>query len=267
MSDENSLAASETAAPEDENKAPTVEKAAEVDTEAKTDSPDTDAAKSDDDVKEDKPKPKSRAQERIEQLARDKRNLQKALARANQEVGKLRATPPPREEDYEDVAEYTRAQIKRAAKESAVESQTESLNSEYEGLQAKRQEVWAERVAEARERIPDFDSIFDGNVPVSQPMADLIAESDVGIELALYLGQNRSVAHRIAEMSPFEAAREIGRLEGRVSHPKAKTVSTAPKPVSTVTGKAHAPAKTLEDMSYEDYRKTRMAQERAKLGR
>jgi hypothetical protein len=68
-------------------------------------------------------------------------------------------------------------------------------------------------------------------------------------------------------MTPIEAARELGRLEGRVSLPKVKTISSAPKPVSTVTGKAHAQGKTLDDMSYDEYRKARMAQEKAKLGR
>ncbi len=264
MSDENSLAASETAAPEAEKPEASPVEAAAVNTEAKTETPEATAEKVESD---EKPKPKSRAQERIEQLARDKRNLQRQLSARNQEIGRLRATPPPREEDYPDSGEYARAQIKRAARESAAESQVESLNSEYEGLQAKRKEVWAERVAEAGERLPDFLNVFDGNVPVSEVMADLIAESDVGTELAYYLGKNRSLAHRIAEMSPVEAARELGRLEGKVSLPKAKTVSSAPKPPTTLVGKAHSGGKTFDDMSYDEYRAARMAQIKAQQGR
>ena len=267
MSDENSLAASETAATPVEApiETPEVEKAAEVqETEAKTDTPEATAEEK---VEEEKPKPKSRAQERIEQLARDKRNLQKALNRANQQIGQLRSTPAPREEDFGDSAEYARAQIKRAARESALESETESLNREYQTLRDRRQEAWGERVAEARERMPDFDNVFDGNVPVSEVMADLIAESDVGAELAYYLGKNRSVAHRIYEMNPIDAAREIGRLERSVTLPKAKQVSTAPKPVPQVAGKAHVSGKTYEDMSYDEYRAARMASEKAKWER
>jgi hypothetical protein len=56
-------------------------------------------------------------------------------------------------------------------------------------------------------------------------------------------------------------------LEGRVSPPKAKSISSAPKPVSTVTGKAHAQGKTMEDMSYDEYRAARMAQLKAAGGR
>jgi hypothetical protein len=270
MSEDTTPATDETVAPDAENKSatPEVEKAAETpEVEAKNDTdPAAEKAESDD-AKEDKPKPKSRAQERIEQLSREKRNAQRALAKANQEIGRLRATPPPQEEDYTDTAEYTRAQIRRAAKESAVESQFENVNQDFEALKQKRQEVWREVVAEARTVMPDFDNVFDNTVPVTELMGDLIAESDVAKELAYYLGKNRSVAHRIAEMTPIEAARELGRLEGRVSPPKAKSISSAPKPVSTVTGKAHAQGKTMEDMSYDEYRAARMAQLKAAGGR
>jgi hypothetical protein len=95
-------------------------------------------------------------------------------------------------------------------------------------------------------------------------MADLIVESDVGLELAHYLAKNKELAHRIYDMTAVEAARELGRLEGRVSPPKTKTFSSAPKPVPTVSGKSASAGKTLEDMDYAEYRKARMAQIKAK---
>lgn len=247
MSDENALAASETAAPaeaistpvetptETENKADTTEQGS-------ADAGKSEPEKSDDDAKETKPKPKGRAQERIEELARDRRNLRRTIARLNQQIGQLRAEAPPRLEDFSDEQEFTRANLKRATRETTLEQQFEAVRAEEETLAAKRQEAWHEHVTEARQRFPDFDSVFDGNVPVSESMAELIMESDDPASLAYWLGKNRGEARRISNMQPLEAARELGRVEARLSPPKPKTVSSAPKPVSTVTGKSSAPS-------------------------
>lgn len=247
MSDENTLTGSET--PEttpgesaSEAKAP--EAKAEETAAQEAEKPEGEAEKEssgDDESTPEKPKPKSRARERIETLAREKRNLARRLARANQEIGKLRATAPPKEDDYPDPGQYQAETFKRAARESALESQAESANEELQELQSKRAEAWSEIVAEARQNIPDFETVFDATVPVSEAMAELIMESDAPEQVAYWLGKNRGEARRIAEMSPVEAARAIGRLEQRLTAPKPKVVSSAPKPVSTVAGKASAP--------------------------
>lgn len=249
MNESNTLTGSETPDTPDQAAAVSAE------TEAKVETPDAPGADgqeseaekaeqksdSEDEGKSEKPKPKSRAQERIESLAREKRNLARRLARANQEIGKLRATAPPREDDYSDPGQYQAETFKRAARESALESQADSYSTELQELQSKRAEAWSEIVAEARQAMPDFDAVFDANVPVSEAMAELIMESDDSAQVAYWLGKNRAEARRIAEMSPVEAARAIGRIEARLTPPKPKTVSSAPKPVSTVTGKASAP--------------------------
>lgn len=233
MSDENALTGSVTPEPTPTPEATTEAPEAQVQT-GET----TEASEPQKTEESDKPKSKSRAKERIEELARSKRNLARQLARANQEIGRLRAEQAPREEDYQSPADYQREAFKRAAKEAALEGQFESARSEMEMLKTRRQEIWSERVAEAVAQMPDFETVFDANVPVSEAMADLIPEMENGTEVAYYLGKNRQHAARIAQMSPVEAALELGRLEARLSIPKAKTVSTAPPPVSTVSGKA-----------------------------
>jgi hypothetical protein len=260
MTDENnSLTGSETpetaplekpadASPETEAKTETGEQPAEGSEPEKTE-------QKEDAKEEERPKPKSRAQERIESLARDKRNLQRTVGRLNQEIGRLRAEQPPKEEDFADPGEYQRASFKRATRESALESQFEGVRSEMEQLKTARQDAWAERIAEARERMPDFEQIFDGNVPISEVMADLIVESETGPEVAYYLGKNRHIAARIAALPPVEAAREMGRLEARLTLPKPKQVSSTPKPPQTVAGKPHQALPPLEqETDYERFR-------------
>jgi hypothetical protein len=269
MSDENTLTGSEqpaTPTPDESGSAAEVEKTEAKATDDTTEQGSADAGATDPDTKSDseakdepKPKPKSRAQERIEQVTRDNRNLRRSVSRLNQEIGKLKAEKPLREEDFNDPAEYQTATFKRATKEAALETQFDGVQSELAELAGKRQEAWADVVAEARQTMPDFETVFDSSVPVSEVMADLIMEGDAPAQLAYWLGKNRHEAKRIAGMSPVEAARALGRLEQRLTAPTPKTVSSAPKPVPTVSGKAHQGGRTPEEMPYEEYKAWRMA--------
>lgn len=268
MSDEpNTLTGSEEPATATTDKPAEVEAKTEDATEAKTSDTDQsgDAKPGEgDDAKEVKPKQKSRAQDRIEQLSRERRSLFRQLSRANQQIGQLRAEKLPNEGDFADHSEFTSASFKRASRETNLEQTTQNVRTELDQLAEKRKEAWGDIVAEARQQMPDFETVFTDDVPVSEAMADLIMEAENPAQLAYFLGKNRSEARRIASMSPVEAAREIGRMEARLSPPKAKQISSAPKPVSTVTGKAHASGKSVEDMSYDEYKAHRLAQIKAK---
>ncbi|MEM8575528.1 MAG: hypothetical protein AAGF48_12935 [Pseudomonadota bacterium] len=254
MSDENTLTASETAAPQSD----TVTEAPK-EAEAKVETPDAPEPKEaapqeaegekteksepkstgDDESDPEKPKPKrkSRAQERIEQTTRDNRNLRRQVARLNRKIGELQGQKPLREEDFSNPADYQAATIKRATQEASLETQAESVNAELQELKAKRADAWSEIVAEASQEIPDFEAVFDASVPVSEAMAELIMDSDAPAQVAYWLGKNKGEARRISELSPVEAARAIGQVEARLAAPKPKTVSSAPKPVPTVAAK------------------------------
>jgi hypothetical protein len=73
-------------------------------------------------------------------------------------------------------------------------------------------------------------------------MADVIRASEIGPELAYHLGTNPSEASRIAKMSPYLQAKEIGRLEGKLlSEPPARKTSSAPAPITPVRPKGSPP--------------------------
>jgi hypothetical protein len=60
----------------------------------------------------------------------------------------------------------------------------------------------------------------------------------VGPEILYHLGQNPAEAKRIAQLSPLSQAKEIGKLEDKLSsNPPAKKTSSAPAPISPVNGK------------------------------
>ena len=93
-------------------------------------------------------------------------------------------------------------------------------------------QTWQQKEAEFAAKQADYrDVAYDPSVPITSAMAEAIAESDVGPQVAYYLGKNRDEAARIAGLSPLAAAREIGRIEARLAaKPVAPPVTKAPPP-------------------------------------
>ena len=120
------------------------------------------------------------------------------------------------------------------------------------------QDAWAESTADFREKVPDFDAVVHNpNLTVTPVMADAIRESIRGAEIAYYLGKNPAEAARIASLSSVSQATAIARLETRVGGAAQASVSRAPQPVSTLSGRSGGAGKRLEDMNFEEYRRAR----------
>lgn len=105
-------------------------------------------------------------------------------------------------------------------------------------------EAYHAREEEARDRYEDFEQVaYNPNLPITSVMAETIQSSDVGPDLAYYLGINPKEAERISKLAPFVQAKELGRLEAKLlSEPTAKRVSRAPDPISPARAKgAYAP--------------------------
>ena len=70
-------------------------------------------------------------------------------------------------------------------------------------------------------------------------MAETIKASDLGPDLAYWLGSNPKEADRISRLSPLLQAREIGKIEAKITaEPVQKKTSTAPDPIRPVTARA-----------------------------
>jgi hypothetical protein len=70
-------------------------------------------------------------------------------------------------------------------------------------------------------------------------MAETIRSSDIGPELAYYLGTNPKDAERISRLAPLAQAKEIGKIEAKLaSDPPMKRTTSAPAPISPVTARS-----------------------------
>ena len=101
-------------------------------------------------------------------------------------------------------------------------------------------EAYHEREEEARSKYDDFEQVaYNPNVRITTTMAETIQSSEIGPDVAYYLGSNPKEADRISRLSPLMQAREIGKIEAVVSAtPPVKKSSNAPAPIAPVTARS-----------------------------
>lgn len=121
---------------------------------------------------------------------------------------------------------------------------------EFERQRATVLESYHEKEEEVRSKYDDFEQVaYNPNLPITPVMAETIQASDVGPEVAYFLGTNPKEADRISRLNPFLQAKEIGKIEAKLAaNPPVKKSTSAPAPISPVTAKTSgAPAYDTTD--------------------
>jgi hypothetical protein len=176
-------------------------------------------------------------------LAREQRKWEREQAQRQSEQQTLRAAPVATADQFESTEAYAEAlALQKAeeliAKREAAKQQSAVLES-YHDLEE-----------EARSKYDDFEQVaYNPKLPVTSVMAETIQSSEIGPDLAYYLGSNPKEAERISRMSPLGQAKEIGKIEAKlVSAPPVKKTTSAPAPISPVTARSSgAPAYDTTD--------------------
>jgi len=173
-------------------------------------------------------------------LAREQRKWEREQANRSAESQIVRAAPTASVDQFESPEAYAEALAYQKAEEllakrEAAKQQSQVLES-YHDLEE-----------EARTKYDDFEQVaYNPKLPITNVMAETIQSSDVGPELAYYLGSNPKEADRISRMSPLSQAKEIGKIEAKlVSAPPVRKTTSAPAPISPVTARS-AGAATLD---------------------
>lgn len=102
-----------------------------------------------------------------------------------------------------------------------------------------------ERVSKFSAKVKDFKEVITAaskaGATATPIVESLVLESDKSAHLVYYLAKNPNVIEKLNGMGERAAAREIGRIEAKLSLPQPKKQTQAPKPVAPVKGGA-APA-------------------------
>ena len=172
-------------------------------------------------------------------LAREQRKWEREQKLRQPEPSATPAELPPQEQ-FEGPEAYAEALAERKAQQLI--AQREAQRQQAEVL-----ESYHEREEEARNKYDDFEQVaYNPRLPITQVMAETIQASEVGPEVAYYLGSNPKEADRIARLSPFMQAKEIGKIEAKlVDNPPVKKSSSAPAPIAPVTPRG-GNARTLD---------------------
>lgn len=213
---------------------------------------------------EEEPKPKrkrpgkaARQIQRLERLAERQSAQIEALMRTRS--GDTSPSPQkadqqqaPRQEDFQDYTEYLDARARFVAEQHARQILDEE-RSKFTKTQADRArqaqvETYAGRVAAAREKYEDFDEVaFDESVQITEAMTQAIMGSEVGPDVAYYLGSHPDEAAKIANSDPYSQVRAIGVLEAKLSTPKPRNPTSAPEPIKPIGGRGANPKKIDPD--------------------
>ena len=164
-------------------------------------------------------------------LAREQRKWEREQA-ARQTVP-VAPKEMPSIDNFESTDAYAEALALRKAEELIAQRDRQKEQAEIV-------EAYSEREEKARDKYDDFeDVVYNPKLRITDVMAETIQYSDLGPDLAYWLGSNPKEAERIARLSPILQAREIGKIEVRLSdNPPVKKTTSAPTPISPVTARS-----------------------------
>ena len=168
-------------------------------------------------------------------LAREQRKWEREQAAKQAETQAKRAVSAeiPPVDSFESPEDYADALAERKAEELLA-------RREQAKQQAELLESFHEREEEARTKYDDFEQVaYNPKLPITDAMAQTIQSSEIGPDIAYYLGSNPKEAERISRLSALMQAKEIGRIESKLADsPPVKKSSNAPAPIAPVTARS-----------------------------
>jgi hypothetical protein len=167
--------------------------------------------------------------------------VRKRLDREQRKWERQRAQQPvaeqpkqlPSAEQFESTEAYAEALAVQKAEQLLAQREMHKQHTEL-------LEAYHDREEQAREKYDDFEQVaYNPKLPITTVMADTIRASDVGPEVAYYLGTNVKETERIARLPPILQAKEIGKIEAKLAdNPPVKRSTSAPAPITPVTARS-----------------------------
>lgn len=156
----------------------------------------------------------------------------------------------PDPNDYETNAAYIKDLVKYNAKQEKLEIEKAKKEDEKTSTYKKQLDTHLGRVNEFKKSMPDYDDVISefledhGDIKFSEAIEETLLTSDLSAEIVYHLAKNKPELDRINSLSPVAAARELGKLELKLSKESVseqieeKKTSKAPTPISPVKGKS-----------------------------
>jgi hypothetical protein len=165
-------------------------------------------------------------------------------------------TGKPIPENYADYATYLEdlADFKAEEKFNALtQRQKDAESNAKQQTEVERQtELKHELINAGESKYADFEEVVNGSkAEISNAAWFAILETSNSADILYHLAKNDEEAKKFAALSPYAQAKEIGKLEDRLSAKPPLKTSNAPEPIKPIEG-GHNLTKKLEDMTYEE---------------
>ena len=201
-----------------------------------------------------------RRSERLEQM------LHESYTKKPETVQPEVVEKPPKEDSFDDYNEYLKAMARFEARQELRQEQDrtrkEQERQQAEQSQRTQQEKISEVLAKGSAEKEDFDLVVrNPSLALTNEMVGIAAESTVGHDVLYFLGKNPEESARISQLPPLSQAREIGKIEARITTKQPKTPTNAPdpiKPVSTVGNLAEKDPAKMSDKEFAKWRQQRV---------
>lgn len=157
-----------------------------------------------------------------------------------------RPVNPPQPNQYPSTEKYQEALVDYRADQKIAQRDAEKQSIDVFAS-------YNNRTEKAMEKYSDFEQIAhrhpkDGGPPITEDMAKVIFSSEIGPEIAYHLGKNPDESWRIFQLSPLEQAKEIGKIEAKLTAtPPAVKPSSAPNPITPVGSRSSTPKVSTSD--------------------
>lgn len=226
--------------------------------------------KSEDDANEETQKT-SRYQKRIDKLVsqreealREKQKLEEELKLYKNKNDSTSKTTSDEINplDFDTYEEYEEA-VKKATEPKQTEEKEEAPITDESFTSAMRK--LDDNFDDAREKYKDFDNaIKNPNIPITRDMVIALSELEDAGDVAYYLATNENEAKRIAGLSAYKQAIELGKLETKLKLKPTKKTSQAPDPIDPVKPTGDATKTDPSKMSYREFEMMRNKEENKK---
>jgi len=159
----------------------------------------------------------------------------------------------PKVDDFTDYGDFVKASVTYQVTQALRTKQSEDTITQTVQERTKKFFTSAEPF---KKETPDFDALVQSPTFVqSDSVVEGILHSTKGPQIAYFLAKNPEITSRLNQLSPFEVALEIGRMEERLTPPAPKVITQAPKPLQNVSGGNEVVMKEPEKMNMDEYAK------------
>ncbi len=169
---------------------------------------------------------------------------------------------PPTKENFGTYEEYLEALADYKVAERVKEIESRAERSKQVQAVERLEQSWEARLQAAADKDEDFEEYIENvGTKIHQLAGIAIKESESGVDVVKYLGENQDELKRISQLSAPAQVREIGKIEARLESKaeSTKRASKAPPPIEPV-GSGKSTKSDLTQMSQAEYEAMRKKQ-------